>query len=228
MTANTGSAAPDIELHHLPTSLHFRGREIELRNLEMSDQASLLEFGRSQEEDDLLFLERDITDQDEVAAWVADSVAGNVNTIVGLDAGRVAGYATIERGRLRWTRHVAEIRVMVDKDARRLGLGHALLGLAFEAALADDVAKIVAQMTPDQSGARRLFENLGFVQDAVLAQHVRSADGNSHDLIVMRFDTGQRRICAVCGQSALTLIPLQGRELCWSCYEMEDVELGAG
>lgn len=228
MTANTGPVAPDIELHHLPASLHFHGREIELRGLEAGDSETLLAFGRRQPEDDLLFLERDITDPDDVAGWVADTSAGRIRTIVSLDGGAVNGYATIERGRLRWTRHVAEIRVMVDVGVRRWGLGHALLGLAFEAALADDVAKIVAQMTPNQAGARRLFENLGFVQDAVLAQHVRSADGNSHDLIVMRFDTAQRRMCAVCGKSALTLIPLEGRELCWACFEMEEVELGAG
>ena len=44
----------------------------------------------------------------------------------------------------------------------------------------------------------------------------------------MRFDTAQRQVCQSCGQAVLTLIPLAGRQLCWSCYEMEDVEYGAG
>ena len=218
----------DIEPRELPVDLNMGGRSIRLRNLEMGDESALLEFGLRQPDDDLLFLERDITDSDEVAAWAEDTLAGRVRSFVAFEAEQVLGYATIERGHLRWTRHVAEIRVMVDVNVRRLGLGHVLLGIAFEGALADEVAKIVAQMTPIQAGARKLFEGLGFVEDAILSNHVESKDGERHDLVVMRFDTAQRQVCQSCGQAVLTLIPLAGRQLCWSCYEMEDVEYGAG
>ena len=156
----------DIELRELPVDLNMGGRSIRLRNLELGDESALLEFGLRQPDDDLLFLERDITDSDEVAAWAEDTLAGRVRSFVAFEAEQVLGYATIERGHLRWTRHVAEIRVMVDVNVRRLGLGHVLLGIAFEGALADEVAKIVAQMTPIQAGARKLFEGLGFVEDA--------------------------------------------------------------
>ncbi len=222
------SPSQDIEPRQLPVDLNLGGRSIRLRTLEAGDETALLEFGRRQPDDDLLFLERDITDADEVAAWTEDTLEGRIRSFVAFDAGQALGYATIERGHLRWTRHVAEIRVMVDVSVRRLGLGHVLLGIAFEGALADEVAKIVAQMTPIQAGARKLFEGLGFVEDAVLHNHVESIDGARHDLVVMRFDTAQRQVCQSCGQPVLTLIPLAGRELCWSCYELEDVELGAG
>ena len=222
------SASPDIELRELPIDISLGGRSILLRSLAGGDESALLDFGRRQPDDDLLFLERDITDSDEIAGWAEDTGAGRIRSIVAFEDSRALGYATIERGHLRWTRHVAEIRVMVDIDARRLGLGHVLLGIAFEGALADDVAKIVAQMTPIQVGARKLFEGLGFVEDAVLSKHVEAKDGGRHDLVVMRFDTAQRQVCEACGQPVLTLIPLAGRQLCWSCYELEDVELGAG
>lgn len=218
----------DIELHELPLDIALGGRSIHLRSLERGDEHALLDFGRRQPDNDLLFLERDITDAGEVAAWVADTDAGRVQSFVAFDDAQMLGYATIERGHLRWTRHVAEIRVMVDISARRLGLGHVLLGIAFEGALAADVSKIVAQMTPIQIGARKLFEGLGFEEDAVLSKHVEAKDGERHDLVVMRFDTTQRQVCEGCGEAVLTLIPLSGRQLCWSCYELEDVELGAG
>ena len=218
----------DIEMHQLPLDMHPGNRTIRLRHLASDDGNALLEFGRRQPNEDLLFQERDITNVSDIGDWIHETEAGRIRSVVAEESGEIIGYATIERGRLRWTRHVAEIRVMVDVSARRLGLGHILLGLAFEGALSDDVAKIIAQMTPDQVGARKIFERLGFVEDAVLTRHVASADGELHDLVVMRFDTNQRLMCVECGQYVLTLIPMQGKQLCWSCYEILDHELGAG
>ena len=227
-TPSASGAVTDIEMQQLPIDLKRDGRTIRLRNLNGSDGNKLLEFGSRQPSEDLLYEERDITSVADVGDWLHDTEAGRIRTVLAEEHDNIIGYASIERGRLRWTRHVAEIRVMVDVSVRRLGLGHVLLGLAFEAALSDDVAKIIAQMTPDQVGARKIFEQLGFVEDAVLTRHVASADGELHDLIVMRFDTAQRLLCRECGEHVLTLIPLQGKQLCWSCYEIVDLELGAG
>ena len=169
-----GSAGADIELHQLPRDMRRGERTIRLRHLASDDGNALLEFGRRQPNEDLLFQERDITNVADIGDWIHETEAGRVRSVVAEENGAIIGYTTIERGRLRWTRHVAEIRVMVDVTARRLGLGHILLGLAFESALNDDVAKIIAQMTPDQVGARKIFERLGFVEDAVLTRHVAS------------------------------------------------------
>ena len=228
MTTQTDTGSRDIQFQQLPRDVRVGDRTIRLRLLEAADNDALLTFGRSQPEQDLLFLERDITSESDIALWLIDTQAGRIRSVVASEGDAIMGYATIERGHLRWTRHVAEIRVMVDRQFRSHGLGHLLLGIAFERALEDDVAKIVAHMTPMQIGARKLFDGLGFVEDAVLSRHVAAADGELHDLVVMRFDTTQRLICEDCGQHALTLIPLQGRQLCWSCYEMEESELGAG
>ena len=227
MTTTQGANA-EIEMRQLPLDFRHGGHTIRLRYLASDDGNALLEFGRRQPNEDLLFQERDITNVADIGDWIHESEAGRIRSVVAEENQQIIGYATIERGRLRWTRHVAEIRVMVDVSARRLGLGHILLGLAFEGALTDDVAKIIAQMTPDQVGARKIFERLGFVEDAVLTRHVASADGELHDLVVMRFDTKQRLICEECGQPVLTLIPMQGKQLCWACYEILDHELGAG
>ncbi len=218
----------DIEIRRLPLKIKLAEHTILLRELASDDGNTLLEFGHRQPPQDLLFQERDITNVADIGQWIHDTVSGRIRSVVAEEAGKIAGYVTIERGRLRWSRHVAEIRVMVDVTARRLGLGHILLGLAFESALSDDVAKIIAQMTPNQVGARKIFERLGFVEDAVLTRHVASGDGELHDLVVMRFDTKQRLVCEECGQPVLTLIPMQGKQMCWACYEILDHELGAG
>jgi RimJ/RimL family protein N-acetyltransferase len=48
--------------------------------------------------------------------------------------------------------------------------------------------KIAAQMTPDQAGARSVFEKLGFHVEAILADWVEDRRGQSRDLIMMTYD----------------------------------------
>jgi RimJ/RimL family protein N-acetyltransferase len=43
----------------------------------------------------------------------------------------------------------------------------------------------VARMTVDQKGAIATFEGLGFRPEAVMRDHVKDAEGNPHDLVVM-------------------------------------------
>ena len=60
----------------------------------------------------------------------------------------------------------------------RLGLGRLLTREAFNIALALDIQKIVARMTLDQTGARTVFEELGFRPEAVLRDEVKDRAGN--------------------------------------------------
>jgi L-amino acid N-acyltransferase YncA len=187
-------------------------------------------FARSLPEDDLLFLQRDITQPAEVDWWIKEAVQGNLVTIVAWEAKKVIGYATYDRGSVRWTRHVAEIRVVVAESARSAGVGRLLLELVFEMALNAGVTKIIARMTPDQTGAQSLFKRLGFQQEAVLKDHALGADGVTRDLLVLSYQTrpnqGQR--CDACGAPVLSGLALDGSSLCSHCYEFRYQELGGG
>lgn len=39
-------------------------------------------------------------------------------------------------------------------------------------------------MTPDQEGARVLFQELGFQLEALLRDHIKDRNGNYHDLLL--------------------------------------------
>ena len=142
----------------------------------------------------------------------------------------VIGYATFGRGNVRWTRHVAELRVVVAESARGMGIGRLLLELAFEMVLEVGVTKVIARMTPDQTGAQSLFQRLGFAQEAVLRDHAVGADGVTHDLLVLSFHPRmhQEQRCDSCGVPVLEALALEGSRLCSQCYEMRYNELGSG
>lgn len=215
----------------LPVTVRVAGQEIAFRLMTPGDEDEVLRFARRLPPRDLLFLRRDITNRTDVQQWGAEIAADTMTTVLATRPdGGIIGYATLDRGEVRWTRHVAEIRVLLDPAARGWGLGRMLLQIAFERALAAGAAKIVAQLTPDQQGTRGLFERLGFEQEAVLRNHVIDAYGRKHDLIVLSFDTERHRLrtCDLCGQEVVTLLPLERAHFCWGCYEIRYREFGAG
>ena len=211
-----------------PKSFRVGDRSVILRPLEATDREALITFARGLPEDDLLFLQRDITQPAEVDWWIREAAEGNLVTIVACQDGAIAGYATFESGRLRWTRHVAELRVVVATPARGLGLGGLMLELVFEMALAGGVTKLIARMTPSQTGAQDLFKRLGFEEEAVLRDHAVGANGIAHDLLVLSFRPRlhKERCCSSCGAAVLNYLPLEGRQLCLGCYELRYQELG--
>ena len=219
---------PAARKHIFPMRFQIQGKSLVFRRLSAECKEPMIRFARTLPETDLLFLERDITRQPEVDQWIQDIADGYLVTIVAWQDETIVGYATFDRGRVRWTRHVAELRVVVAESVRGLGIGRLLLELVFEMALEVGATKIVARMTPDQVGAQRLFKRLGFEEEAVLRDHAMDANGLTHDLVVLSFRTRQHPedCCGSCGVPVLTALALDGSRLCSHCYESRYREIG--
>ncbi|HLC28564.1 MAG TPA: GNAT family N-acetyltransferase [Dehalococcoidia bacterium] len=171
-----------------PWTTSVDGVRLTFRLMEPSDREAILEFARSLPNDDLIFLRTDITEPKTVDAWINYLKAGRTITVVADDGGKLAGYASIHLNDALWTRHVGELRVLVGRDHRGIGLGKRLTNEAFAIAKDLGLRKITAQMPTEQRGARGVFERLGFRPEALLADHVMSRDGQTHDLLIMSYD----------------------------------------
>ena len=171
-----------------PKTIRLSGQDVEIRVLGTEDRAPVLAFARALPEQDLLFLRLDITEPDIVDAWLANIGNGATFSLSAYADGDFVGYATVERNPARWTRRVGEIRVNVAPSLRSQGLGRSLTSQIFDIARALGLKKLVAHMTPDQAGAQAAFKRLGFVPEALLADHVEDRHGNAHDLIIMSYD----------------------------------------
>ncbi len=171
----------------LPRRVEVGSEEVEFRLMTRQDKDAMLEFARALPRHDLLFLRRDITQPEVVEAWGDEIEQGILSTILAVagDGSRVLGYATLHRSDLRWSAHVAELRIAVAEETRRSGLGRLLTQEIFRRALELGVEKMVARMTLDQKGAISVFESLGFRPEALMRDHVKDLDGRAHDLVVM-------------------------------------------
>ena len=197
--------------HDFPMRFSLQGRTVVLRPLTADDREEMIAFAEALPEEDLLFLERDIAQPAEVDAWIKDTLEGRLVTLIAWEDDHVVGYSTFNRASARWMCHVAELRVVVAESARGIGVGRLLLELAFEMVLDLGVTKVIARMTPEQTGAPKLFQRLGFAEEAVLRDHALDVNGVIHDLQVLSFHTRDReQCCEACGIPVLEALVLDG------------------
>lgn len=163
-----------------------------IRRFEAKDQAAMLAFAGELPEHDLLFLGRDLRHPRVIAAWVKAIGEGFIDSLVAEDpAGKIVGTAALVRDPFGWSPHVGEVRLLVAPSRRGAGLGRDLLEGVYAIAMERGLAKLTAQMTPDQIGSVMLFESLGFRAEALLKDHVRNRAGEAHDLAILSLDVAR-------------------------------------
>src|SRR3989304_1480727 len=170
-----------------PWQTSVGGVEMPLRLMEPSDRDTILNFGRSLPDHDLLFLRTDVTDPKVIDEWVENLKKGRTITVMAGSGGWVVGYASLHHNEVLWTRHVGEIRVMLKPELRGFGLGKALANEVFAIAKDMGLQKVMVQMTTDQRGARGMVESLGFRPEALLAGFVMGRGGRAYHPLIMSY-----------------------------------------
>ena len=181
---------PDMPIY--PRQVAVGPRTITLRLLEPDDADALCAFAQALPAHDLLFLMRDIRNPKVIAAWIEQAKRGLILSLIALDGDRIVGCTALARDELSWSPHVADIRMLISPAMRGTGFGRVLaqecLAMAMAMAMAEGVAKLTVRLTPDQGAALKVFEDLGFLPEALLRKHVRDATGESHDIAIMALD----------------------------------------
>ncbi len=171
-----------------PKQVELRNGQASLHLMSGQDNADMLAFAKTLPPHDLLFLRSDILQPRVIEAWVKKIESGkNISVIATID-GEIIGYGTLSRGEMDWSRHVAELRIMVGPNHRETGVGRVLVRELFRIALDKSIEKVYARMTLDQAGARKLFAELGFHPEALLENEVKDREGNLHDVLSMAVD----------------------------------------
>jgi ribosomal protein S18 acetylase RimI-like enzyme len=127
------------------------------------------------------FLDRFLFYDVAVAGWTQPTPA---RRIAALEGDEVVGLVTVEPQR-GWMDHVGDFRVVVQPDARRTGVGAALIDHGVELARSLGVSKLSVEVMASNEGGLGLFERHGFTREAVLSRHVRDGEGSLQDLIVL-------------------------------------------
>jgi RimJ/RimL family protein N-acetyltransferase len=98
--------------------------------------------------------------------------------------GAIIGRLSLSRDSHPASAHVADLGLMVAKEARQRGVGTALLGAAVDWARAAGVRKLELHVFPWNTPAIKLYERFGFEKEGYRKGHYRRA-GEDVDAILM-------------------------------------------
>jgi ribosomal protein S18 acetylase RimI-like enzyme len=153
---------------------------MEIRPLEAHDEPAVDEFLDRIPEGDRTFFKEDVSDPVVRAAWFRPGTA----RLLAVEGDTVVGYVAVVP-LTSWSSHVGELRVVVDPEHRGRGIGQALTQRAMLEALTLGLAKMVIEVRADHESRIEMFRALGFVPEALLADHVRDHAGRLHDMMVL-------------------------------------------
>ena len=161
------------------------GKRVALKSLSREDFELTLDFFRRLPDEDRCYLRRDVTKREIIDERIGEIEAGLATGIVAVADGKIVGDAllfVIPRG---WHHKTGEMRLIVDPEYRKSGLGTALAREIFILAVKKDLRKLESCAMETQPGAKRMVEKLGFVQEGVLSNFVVDTRGRVHNLILM-------------------------------------------
>lgn len=160
--------------------------EVEIRPMTREDLDGSLAFFRALPDEDRAYLRRDVTRRDVIAQRIREIRSGRVKRLVAVVGDRIVAEGALESSGLGWEKHVGELRLIVARPYQRRGLGILMARELYTLASGDRMEEIVVRFMRPQVGARRIFQKLGFREEASLPGFVRDHDSRRQDLILMR------------------------------------------
>ncbi len=167
------------------------GEDVVVRPLERTDEQSLLRFFKEVPDQDRLFLKEDVTDPTVVKRWVENIDLERIYPLLAFEGDEVVGDATLHRNPFGWSKHVAEIRVVVAEAWRRKSVAQVLVNELVSRAHTQGIEILEAHILEGQYGAQRALESLGFAAETVLRSRATDRTGRRRNIIVMTNDVSE-------------------------------------
>ena len=159
------------------------GERILLRPLNSNDHAGLVELFCNADKDDRAYFRHDVRDEALLGSWVENLDLRQVFPVVAVADGRIVGDATLHIGQ-GFNRHIGWLRVYLDGEYRRKGIGTEVLKTLIELARRIGLQQIVAEIVSHQVQAIKAFESLGFKHEYRHADYFIARDSETFDLVV--------------------------------------------
>lgn len=149
------------------------GGVLTLRTMTRDDQYALYSFFINLPEEDRRFLRNDVTDRKLIENWTRNLNYDRVLPILAESDGKIIANATLHYQTFGWGRHVAEIRITIDREFQGRKLGSLLLSELTKLAAKSQVKKLLARIITGRDVVIRAFKKAGFIEIAVLKDYVK-------------------------------------------------------
>jgi RimJ/RimL family protein N-acetyltransferase len=159
------------------------GERVLLRPLKEEDGEALVALFRNASDQDVAYFRNDVRDEALVAAWAENLDLRRVFPVVAVANDRIVGDATLHIGQ-EVNRHIGWVRIYLDREFRRKGIGTELIKALIEIARRIGLQQVVAEIVSSQVQAIKAFESLGFQQEYTHRDYYLFRDNEAFDLSV--------------------------------------------
>ncbi len=160
------------------------GARLLLRPLSKADKEGLVDLFARATEEDLEYFRSDAGDRAVVESWVDNLDLKRVFPLVAVVDGKIVGDATLHFGE-RYHRHIAWVRIFLDRAHRRQGIGMLMLRRLIDIARRVGLQQLYAEIVTTQPQVIKAFEDLGYRHEVTLRDYFLTSDGETLDMAVL-------------------------------------------
>ncbi|HEY74153.1 MAG: hypothetical protein DRJ03_04395 [Chloroflexi bacterium] len=160
------------------------GARVLLRPLTKEDKQSLVNLFARASQEDLEYFRDDAGDPAVVGSWVDSLDLKRVFPLVAVVDDKIVGDATLHF-RERYHRHLAWVRIFLDRDYRRQGIGTLMLRSLIEIARRLNLQQLYTEVVTTQGRAIKAFQDMGFQQEVTLRDYFLTSDGEPLDMAIL-------------------------------------------
>ncbi|MBU0704784.1 MAG: GNAT family N-acetyltransferase [Chloroflexi bacterium] len=160
------------------------GSRLLLRPLTKEDKQGLVDLFARASQQDLQYFRDDASDPSVVESWVDNLDLQGVFPLVAIVDDKIVGDATLHFGK-RYHRHLAWVRIFLDRTYRRQGIGTLMLRTLIEIAHRLGLQQLYTEVVTTPGQVIKAFQDLGFQQRVTLCDYFLTSDGEALDMTVL-------------------------------------------
>ncbi len=134
------------------------------------------------------YLRYDVTQRDVAQARLQQLDGKSHFRLLAEVEGRIVADATLDREPFFWSRHVAEVRCVINPEGMALGVGKRLLRELVALGHQAHIELLFTEVMPEQTELIALLLGTGFVHEATRRRFAKDVAGAYHDLHIMSND----------------------------------------
>ncbi len=155
-----------------------------LRPLTHEDKQNLVDLFARASKEDLEYFREDAGDPKVVERWVDNLNLKRVFPLVAVVDGKIVGDATLHFGE-RYHRHLAWVRIFLDRQYRRQGIGTLMLRNLTKIARLLGLQQLYAEVPTTQPQVIKAFVDQGYQQEFVLRDYFITGEGETFDMAIL-------------------------------------------
>jgi len=160
------------------------GSRLLLRPLQKGDRQALVDLFARASREDLEWYRIDAADPKVVESWVEHLDYRRVFPLVAFVGDKLVGDATLHFGE-HYHRHLAWVRIFLDKGYRRRGIGTLMVQSLIEIARRAGLQQLYGEIVTTQPQVIKGFLDLGFQVEVTLRDYFITSTGDTLDMAIL-------------------------------------------